>query len=393
MGTKTQTNTMPAAQQEFLEGTVIPFAEDFLAQDFNPYLGQRVEGMTPLGQQALAGYGGLDMGAPLFSQAADAYGGLATMQAPTTQAAQIGNVGSLASANLSQYMNPFQDAVIDRSLSRLADFQDQDLNTLGAQAEAANAFGGSRQGVQEALTREKYGQQASDLITNANLRNFEQAQRAASSDIAREQDRVLRQAAFDQQAGLTNTQAMLDAARLRGAGAAGLQNVARNQTGTNIAGLGAMASAAEAERRLGQMDRDFALEQFLAEQNFPLTQFGVLTGASGAFPSYSGTTTTRDPLGTFGSLLTGIGKFGTGFPKFFSDVRLKENIVSAGKISDVNFYRWDWNDKAKEIGVDKHPTFGVMAQELEKSYPEYVLTGQDGYRRVNYIGLYAQLGV
>jgi hypothetical protein len=132
----------------------------------------------------------------------------------------------------------------------------------------------------------------------------------------------------------------------------------------------------------------------MAAQNFPLTQFGVLTGAAGAVPTGYGTTTTRDPMGTFGNLLAGAGAFGTGFPTLFgSDVRLKENIVSAGKISDVNFYRWDWNDKAKEIGVDKHPTFGVMAQELEKSYPEYVVTGEDGYRRVNYIGLYAELGV
>ena len=312
MGSKTETNTMPQFQQEFLEGTVIPFAQDFLAQDFNPYTGQRIEGMTPLGQQALAGYGGLDMGAPLYSQAADAYGGLSTMQAPTMGAAQIGDVGSLASADLSQYMNPFQDAVIDRSLSRLADFQEQDLNTLGAQAEAANAFGGSRQGIQEALVRDKYGQQASDLITNANLRNFDQAQRAASSDIAREQDRVLRQAAFDQQAGLTNTKAILDAARIRGSGAAGLGNVAGNQTRTNLAALGAMAGAAEAERGLGQMARDFDFEQYMMEQNFPLTQFGVLTGTAGAIPQGYGTTTTRDPLGTFGNLLSGFGALGTG---------------------------------------------------------------------------------
>ena len=316
MGSKRTVNEMPAFQQEFLEGTVIPFAQDFLAQDFNPYTGQRIEGMTPLGQQALAGYGGLDMGAPLYSQAADAFGGLSTMQAPTMGAAQIGDVGNLASADLSPYMNPFQDAVIDRSLSRLADFQEQDLNTLGAQAEAANAFGGSRQGIQEALVRDKYGEQASDLITNANLRNFEQAQRAASSDIAREQDRVLRQAAFDQQAGLTNTQAILDAARLRGSGASGLANVASGQLRNNLAGLGAMAAAAEAERGIGQMGRDFDFEQYMMEQNFPLTQFGVLTGTAGAIPQGYGTTTERDPMGSFGRLLSGFGALGRGFGGF-----------------------------------------------------------------------------
>ena len=55
MGTKTETREMPAFQQEFLEGTVIPFAQDFLAKEFEPYTGERVGGMTPLGEAALTG--------------------------------------------------------------------------------------------------------------------------------------------------------------------------------------------------------------------------------------------------------------------------------------------------------------------------------------------------
>ena len=300
MGTKTETREMPAFQQEFLEGTVIPFAQDFLAKEFEPYTGERVAGMTPLGEAALTGYSNLGMGAPLFSEAADAYGNLATMEAP-----QIADVGSLAEANLDPYMNPFQDAVIDRSLSRLKEFQDMGLNTVGAQATAAKAFGGSRQGVQEGVTLAKYGDQAKDLITEGNLANFQQAQRAAQSDLKMEQNRAIRNALLEG-----------DTARLRGAGAAGLTNVASSQLRNDLAGLAAMAAAAEAERAIGQRGLDVGFEDYMFAQNYPLTQFGVLTGTAGAIPQNYGTTTTRDPLGTFGRLLTGFGDLGTGFGGF-----------------------------------------------------------------------------
>ena len=68
---------------------------------------------------------------------------------------------------------------------------------------------------------------------------------------------------------------------------------------------------------LAQQGLDSNFQDFMAAQNFPLTQFGVLTGAAGAVPTGYGSTTTRDPMGTFGNLLAGAGAFGTGFPKLF----------------------------------------------------------------------------
>jgi hypothetical protein len=57
---------------------------------------------------------------------------------------------------------------------------------------------------------------------------------------------------------------------------------------------------------------DVPYQDYLAEMQYPLTQFGVLTGAAGAVPAGYGTTTTRDPFGTFGSVLGGIGSLGMG---------------------------------------------------------------------------------
>ena len=312
MGSKTtETAKMPQFQEDFLKETVIPFAEDFLATPYESYTGERVAGMTPLQQQAMTGYGALSMGDPLYSQAAGAYGQMAQMETPTTDAAQIGEVGTLAQADIGQYMSPYTEQVIESGLRELGGAQEIALNKQAAQATAARAFGGSRQGIAEAETRKNYGQQAADLIARERANAFRQAQQAAQFDITGQQQRAIQQAALQQQAGLAGQQAALDAARLRGAGAAGLGSIAGQQLQSQLAGLGAQTAAGEAQRALAQAQLDVPYQDYLAQMQYPLTQFGVLTGASGAVPSvYS--TTTRDPMGSFGNLLSGFGAIGQG---------------------------------------------------------------------------------
>ena len=313
MGTKTTEQKMPQFQEDFLKETVIPFAEDFLGTPYEPYSGERVAGLTPLQQQAQTGYGALSMGGPQYGQAAQAYGDLAQMQAPTAQAAQIGPVGTIAQADMAQYMSPYTEQVIESGLRELGGAQEMSLNQQGAQATAARAFGGSRQGIAEAETRKAYGQQAADLIARERANAFRNAQQAAQFDITGQQQRAIQQASLQQQTGMANQQAALQAAQLRGAGAAGLGSIAGQQLQSQLAGLGAQMTAGEAARSLSQAGLDAGYENYLAQMQYPLTQFGVLTGAAGAVPRGYGTTIERDPMGSFGNLLSGLGKFGTGF--------------------------------------------------------------------------------
>lgn len=67
-----------------------------------------------------------------------------------------------------------------------------------------------------------------------------------------------------------------------------------------------------------------------------------------------------------------------------SDARLKENIQPYEVHKGVQFYTWDWNQTAKDKGLDTHPTFGVIAQEVQKTHPETVVEGEHGYLMVNY---------
>lgn len=89
-------------------------------------------------------------------------------------------------------------------------------------------------------------------------------------------------------------------------------------------------------------------------------------------------------MGLFGGILGGLGGTG-GLISALSDERLKDNIRFAGELDNgVNVYVWDWNDKAKELGVGNQPEYGVIAQEILEVYPEAVDIGEHGYYTVNY---------
>ena len=67
-----------------------------------------------------------------------------------------------------------------------------------------------------------------------------------------------------------------------------------------------------------------------------------------------------------------------------SDERLKENIEYYDTVKGIKFYTWDWNEEAKRVGADQYPTLGVIAQQVQKKYPNAVSVGEDGYLMVNY---------
>ena len=69
---------------------------------------------------------------------------------------------------------------------------------------------------------------------------------------------------------------------------------------------------------------------------------------------------------------------------FFSDERLKEDVVEFATLSNgIKIYRWKWSEEAKEL-VGDQPAFGVIAQEVQEIMPDAVTEGPDGYLRVNY---------
>jgi len=105
------------------------------------------------------------------------------------------------------------------------------------------------------------------------------------------QSAVARKAAED-------AQRMQAAGLLAGTGQTGLSN----QLGI----LGAQMTAGEAARSLGQADLDALYREFGLARAYPLTQFGVLSGANAGFPAGIGTTT--QTTGGLGTMMSGLGR-------------------------------------------------------------------------------------
>jgi hypothetical protein len=88
---------------------------------------------------------------------------------------------ALQGPNIGQFMNPYQQQVIDRTMTDIGGAQQQAMNQLGAQATRAGAFGGSRHGVAEGATNAGFIKQLADTSANLNMQGFNTALGAAQN--------------------------------------------------------------------------------------------------------------------------------------------------------------------------------------------------------------------
>lgn len=153
-------------------------------------------GQTLGGQASLAsGLGLLSDPTSAAAQYGDPYAMLRQLQGAGAIAGGLGSVGGgmygFSPSSIAQYMDPYQQDVIDqamRDIGRQAKIQEQ---SLGAKAVGSGAFGGSRQGVAQAeLGRATLDQKAR---TSAQLRasGYESAAKRAQQAFEDQQKRTL----------------------------------------------------------------------------------------------------------------------------------------------------------------------------------------------------------
>jgi len=94
--------------------------------------------------------------------------------------------GSFLNQNMQKYMNPYTQAVTQQGLTELERSRLLQQQQTAAQATAARAFGGSRQGVAEAETNRAFGETAQKFIAQQNAAAYDAAQRASEADLARQ---------------------------------------------------------------------------------------------------------------------------------------------------------------------------------------------------------------
>ena len=77
-----------------------------------------------------------------------------------------------AAANM---MNPYQQQVVDATIRDVGSAAQMGLNQIGAQAQGAGAFGGSRQAIAEAEALKGFNQQALDQVSRLNQQGYQQS--------------------------------------------------------------------------------------------------------------------------------------------------------------------------------------------------------------------------
>lgn len=299
MGSKSTTETkLPEFQREFLEETVIPYATDIAGREFVPYEGERVAGMTPLQQQAMAGYGALDMGQDLYDQAASTYGDLANFQMQQMQAASAGaadvmdaarladaermaGVGAvqaaqapdqiavdrLATTDIDPYLSPFTQAVIEAGQEDIERQRQLASENLAAQAQRAGAFGGSRQAVQEGILAGEAVRQAGLLSAKQRERAFSEALASGRFDIGNVQQARTLASQQGLQAETLGQQAREAAAAREQAARAGNMQAA-NQFAMQQANLEQEAARANQAALNARAEYNARLEQEARQANF-----------------------------------------------------------------------------------------------------------------------------
>ena len=253
-----QTQTLPA-----------PFIQA-AAETYLPQLSEAVGGIKGLDVSKLYGQQFVAGASPLQEQANQLSQGLGGYQPYLQQAQQ--NLGPNA---YQQYMSPYQQQVIDTTLQQYDVQAQKGLQPLQANAVASGAFGGARQGIEQASYQSQSDLNRAALQAQLLNQGYGQAQNIAQNQ-------------FQNQLNLgQNTQSML---------------------GQQISGLSALGAQQQAQNQAGLT----AQQQLAYQQAYQPLQAAQAYGA-GIQPLISGypgsTTTVQQPSPT--ALQTGLGVAGT----------------------------------------------------------------------------------
>ena len=349
-----QTTQLPpwindAAQQNYA------FAQNVAMQPLQQYQGQMVPSVSPQMQQAwnTAATAG-NAGVPQLNAATAGFAG-ALGQTPMSVIPQ-----TLAGTSLSPYMNPYTNSVINATLPIMQQQLALSQNQQQDAAASSNAFGGSRQAIQQGVTQAQGAQNMAQMAAQLNQANFTQAQQGAEYDIGNN--------LTSQQNNQAAQQAKINSDILAASGMAttgtDMAQAANNAfTMQNTAGSEQMAQA--------QAQINAQQQKFQQAYTYPQTQMGILQSALGMTPYGTSTTGTGQTQTTtpfdWGSLASaGVGALGSIFAGK-SDRRLKKNLQKIGvhKPTKTPIYAYNW--KGEPPGAPK--SSGPMAQDLQRTIP------------------------
>ena len=329
------------------------YAQDVASQPLQQYQGQMVADVAPQTQQAwnlAASSGGVGQ-----DQYAGSTAGFlnALGQTPSSVTA-----GQLANTNLQPYMNPYTQNVIDTTLPVMQQNLQQSQNQQQNQANSANAFGGSRQAIQQGVTQAQGAQGMAQMAAQLNQGNFTQAQAAATGDINRKM--------AAEQGNQTAAQAKINSDILA---SQGLATTGNDLNQANQQQFNMLTSAGAGQSMQAQNQINAQMAKFQQAFNYPQQQLGTLLSALGMTPHDTMTTGESDKTITqptdWADILTK--SLNAGSTLFqMSDKKVKKNITSMGSDPITGVPIKSFNFKSQPNGPK---LIGPLAQDVEKAMP------------------------
>ena len=264
-----------------------------MGQEFTPYSGQRVAGVSDLEREA---------GQTFLGQTEDIRGLLGDATSRIQTGAQYTpeqiQAQSFADADLSAYRNPFQEQVIDAQLADIERQRGQTAERIDADAAKAAAFGGSRQAIQQAESDRNFADIAAETGANLRSQGFQQAAAMYQQDAARQM-----------QADLANQQAGMSGAELRMRGAGLLGDMAGRMSDADMREAAMRGSLGELERAQQQAELDAQYQSYLMAYDDPYRRAQIQLGLLGNTPMLQNDRVTQTTSGGgLGSLLGGVGQ-------------------------------------------------------------------------------------
>ena len=352
-GTQTSVTQIPQWMQDAGQQNYA-FAQDVANKPLQQYQGQMVADVSPQTQQSwdLAA-GASNTGSDQFNAATAGYLG-ALGQTPMSV-----NPQTLAKTDLSPYMNPYTQSVINTTLPIMQQQLGQQYAANAAGATTANAFGGSRFGVQQGVTQAQGAMDIGQLLAQLNSANFTQAQAAATGDISR--DLTAQQSNQTAQQQKTNSDILASQ---------GLTNTGDTMNKANAANFNMLQSAGATQQAQAQSQIGASMSKFDQAQNYPSQQLATLLSALGMTPHDTSTTgtssqTTTTPTDWMGLAESGVKTLGSLWS--MSDEKVKKNVSSKGVDPITGIPIKSFNYKSQPAGSPK--ITGPLAQDVEKAMP------------------------
>jgi len=369
-------------------------AKTIASKPYEAYTGQRIAGLPQQTLDALKlvsqNAGKYDSN---FTGASTALQSLLTQANPTAAQADKVTAGQVAGSDLSKYLNPYTDNVIQGSLADLEKQRQQTLNSNSGAASSAGAFGGSRQGVTDAITNTNSVKAAGDLSSNLRKSAYDNATSLLTGDLNRTLAADTTNSSNQLATNLANLQAATSGNANKVSAAKQLTDTGTAGQASSLADISSLLNAGNIVQGQDQKGLDQQYSDWLDAKNYDTNNLNLRLAALGMTP-YGKTETSTKTTDSGGgsdwataalgglSLLKGFG--------MFSDDDSKTDIEKVGKVPGTSLTAFAYRYKSDPKTYPK--IVGLMASDVEKKVPKAV-TRFGKKRVVNYEAALAGAGV